>query len=427
MHSGTKKNQAQQLPGKIGHAEFVAMMAAMMSITALSIDTMLPALPQIGADLHVVDANDRQSIITMFMIGLAVGSLFYGPLSDRFGRRKVLMLAAGLQLISTLICVMATSFPVMLGARLLAGFSIASCRVVSTSIVRDCFRGDAMARVMSLIMMIFVMVPVLAPSVGALVLMFAPWRAIFGLLLICIVAVGLWQYWRLPETLPPENRLNIGPKDLWATFVQIVTNRNSIGHMLASGIMFGGMIGFLVSIQQIFDEVFDASQYFAIGFAAITIWMGLGSLLNSRLVERFGARRLGQGAVITLVLMSLIHCAIVLSGYENLISFIIVQAMTVVCFSFSGSNFGAISLEPFTKGAGLAASVQACLTTLISTILGALVGASFNGTVLPMTIGFLVFGAVALMVIAWAERWKLFARPGHAALRKENIILPDKG
>lgn len=417
----------QRLPGAMGYTEFVAMMAGMMSITALSIDTMLPALPQIGADLRVANPNDRQSIITVFMVGLAVGSLFYGPLSDRFGRRRILMLAAGLQLVSTLICVLATSFPVMLGARLLAGFSIASCRVISTSIVRDCFRGDAMARVMSLIMMIFVMVPVLAPSVGALVLMVAPWRAIFGLLLFCIIAIGLWQYWRLPETLPPENRMNIGPHDLWRTFMEVVTHRNSVGHMLASGIMFGGMIGFLVSIQQIFDEVFNAADYFAVGFAAITIWMGLGSLLNSRLVERFGARRLGQGAVIMLVLMSLIHCAIVLLDYENLPVFIVVQAMTVICFSFSGSNFGAISLEPFTRGAGLAASVQACLTTLISTALGALVGASYNGTVLPMTLGFLAFGAVSLLVIAWSERWKLFARPGHDALRRENIILPDKG
>ncbi|MGE4431108.1 MAG: multidrug effflux MFS transporter [Sphingobium sp.] len=411
----------------MGNREFVIMMAALMSIAALSIDMMLPALPQIGQDLRIADPNDRQSIVTVFLFGLAFGSLFYGPLSDRFGRRRILMLAACLQLIATLTCALATSFPMLLGARLLAGFSVASCRVVAMSIVRDCFRGDAMARVMSLIMVTFIIVPVLAPSAGSLVLLVAPWRWIFGLLLIMIIVLAVWQFLRLPETLPPEHRARIGPRDLWATFMTVMGNRNSIGHMLASGIMMGGLIGFLVSIQQIFFDVFDAGRYFAAGFAAIAIWMGFGSLLNSRLVERFGARRLSQIAVIVLVAVSALHCLIVLSGHEHLVTFIIIQSITTTCFSFSGANFSSISLEPFTRGAGLAASVQAALTTLISTVLGGLVGASFDGTVLPMSLGFLAFGGTALFLIAWAERWKLFQRPGYANLRKENYILSDRG
>jgi len=427
MHSNTQMNPQHGAPAGMGNREFVLMMAALMSITALSIDTMLPALPQIGQELDVADPNDRQSIITLFMLGLGFGSLIYGPLSDRFGRRKVLMVAACLQFIATLTCALATSFPILLGARLLAGLSVASCRVIATSIVRDCFQGDAMARVMSLIMVMFVIVPVLAPSVGALVLLVAPWRWIFGMLLGMIVLLALWQFFRLPETLPPEHRVDIGPRDLWNTFLLVIRNRNSIGHMLASGIMMGGLIGFLVSIQQIFFDVFHAGHYFSIGFAAIAMWMGVGSLLNSRLVERFGARRLSQGAVIVLVTISLLHCAIILSGHEHLLVFIIIQGITTSCFSFSGANFSSISLEPFTKGAGLAASVQAALTTLISTVLGGLVGASFNGTVLPMSIGFLAFGATALFLIAWAERWQLFRRPGYAALRMENYMLSDRG
>lgn len=427
MRSKTSKNRDGQAPPGMGNREFVIMMAALMSIAALSIDMMLPALPQIGQDLRIADANDRQSIITIFLIGLGLGSLFYGPLSDRFGRRRVLMVAAGLQLVATLICALATSFPILLGARLLAGLSVASCRVVAMSIVRDCFRGDAMARVMSLIMVTFVIVPVLAPSAGALVLLVAPWRWIFGLLLIMIIVLAIWQFLRLPETLPPEHRSNVGPRDLWATFLTVVGNRNSIGHMLASGIMLGGLIGFLVSIQQIFFDVFDAGEYFAMGFAAIAIWMGVGSLLNSRLVERFGARRLSQTAVIVLIVISLLHCAIALSGYEHLLTFIIIQSITTTCFSFSGANFSSISLEPFTRGAGLASSVQAALTTLISTALGGLVGMSFDGTVLPMTIGFLSFGAAALLLIAWAEGWKLFKRPGYSALRRDNYIMSDRG
>jgi len=427
MHADKQKNRPHGPPPGMGKREFVVMMAALMSITALSIDTMLPALPQIGADLHIADANDRQNIITIFLLGLAIGSLAYGPLSDRFGRRRILMVAACLQIVSTTICALATSFPILLGARLLAGLSVASCRVIATSIVRDCFQGDAMARIMSLIMVTFVIVPVLAPSVGALVLLVAPWRWIFGMLLILIAGLAVWQFLRLPETLPPESRSAIGPRDLWNTFVQVATNRNSIGHMLASGIMMGGLIGFLVSIQQIFFDVFDAGEYFSIGFATIAIWMGVGSLLNSRLVERFGARRLSQSAVLVLVAVSLLHCAIILSGHEHLVVFIVLQSITTTCFSFSGANFSSISLEPFTRGAGLAASVQAALTTLVSTVLGGLVGAAFDGTVLPMSLGFLAFGTTALLLIAWAERWTLFKRPGYAELRKENYIFSDRG
>lgn len=420
--ASTNKNHPRHPLKEMGTTEFVIMMAALMSITALSIDTMLPALPHIGQELHVADPNDRQMIITLFMMGLGIGSLIYGPMSDRFGRRPVLMVAAGLQLLSTFICVIAPSFDILLLARLIAGLSIASCRVVAVSIVRDCFQGDAMARIMSLVMVTFIIVPVLAPSVGSLVLLVAPWRAIFGLLVMMIVGLGIWQYLRLPETLPPENRVAIGVSDLWRTFLMVVTNRNSIGHMLASGIMMGGLIGFLVSIQQIFFDVFHAGDFFPIGFALITMWMGLGGLLNSRLVERVGARRLSQGAVIVLILLSLVHCVLIVSGHEHLVTFIIIQSITTTCFSFSGANFSAISLEPFTRGVGLASSIQAALTTLLSTVLGGIVGASFDGTVLPLSVGFLVFGTLAFFLIAWAERWRLFARPGHANLRKGNYV-----
>jgi len=296
--------------------------------------------------------------------------------------------------------------------------------VITVSIVRDCFHGDALARVMSLVMVTFIVVPVLAPPVGSLVLLVAPWRAIFALLAAFIILLGLWQFIRLPETLPPERRSAIGPKDLWATFALVVTNRNSIGHMLAGGLMMGGLIGFLVSIQQIFFDVFDAGDFLPVGFAFITMWMGIGSLLNSRLVERIGARRLSQGAVLVLIFLSFVHAMIILAGHEHLVTFIIIQAVTTTCFSFSGANFSAISLEPFTRGAGLASSIQAALTTLLSAALGGVVGASFDGTVLPMTLGFLAFGTAAFLIIAWAERWRLFARPRHADLRKGIVAEP---
>jgi len=389
----------QKLPPGLKMLEFVALMAAMMAIPALSIDLMLPALPEIGSDLHVGNPNDRQAIILFFFLGLSGGSLFYGPLSDRYGRRVILIGAMALLLAATVICAVASSFPIMLGARLIAGFCGAACRVTVVSIVRDCFQGDAMARIISLIMSIFMIVPILAPSFGQIILLFAPWRWIFGILAILICLIGIWLSWRLPETLDPDNRTSIGPRDLLATFMRIVTNRNSIGHMVASGFMFGGLTGFLVSVQQIFFDVFHMPDIFPFAFAGIAVWMAIGSLFNSSLVERFGARRMSQSAVLVLILLSIIHSLFIVTGAENVVVFMILQSLTSACFSFAGSNFSAISLEPFSKGAGLASSLQASLTTLMGAVLGGFIGAQFNGTVLPMALGFLGFGMMSMFVI----------------------------
>jgi MFS transporter, DHA1 family, multidrug resistance protein len=415
----------QNVPPGLKMAEFVMLMAAMMAIPALSIDPMLPALPDIGRDLRVADPNDRQAIIIFFFLGLSAGSLFYGPLSDRFGRRLILIGAMAMLLVATVICAIAPSFQIMLGARLVAGFCGASCRVMVVGIVRDCFKGDKMARIMSFIMSIFIIVPMMAPGFGQFILWFAPWRWIFWILAILICVISVWAAVRLPETLRPENRMSIGPRDLMTTFARIVTTRNSIGHMVASGFMFSGLIGFLVSVQQIFFDMFHMPDLFPLAFAGIAVWMGIGSLCNGRLVEHFGARRLSQSAVIALILLSALHCLIIVSGHENVVVFIVIQSMTSACFSFAGANFSAISLEPFTKGAGLASSIQASLTTLMSAVLGGFVGAHFDGTALPMSLGFMAFGVMSFLVIAWAERWRLFRRPGLGHLRTEGMHPPS--
>jgi len=408
-----------RLPQGMKMWEFVMLMAVMTAIPAMSIDMMLPALPDIGRDLNVSNPNDRQSVVLFFFLGLAAGSLFYGPLSDRYGRRAILIATLCCLLAMTIIAALAPSFPILIGVRLAAGFFAAACRVTVVSIVRDCFRGDAMARIISLIMMVFIIVPMLAPSLGYSILLFAPWRFIFWILAALILLILIWASVRLPETLAIENRTSIGARDLAATFARIVSNRNSIGHMLASGLMMAGMVGFVVSVQQIFYDVFEAPDIFPLAFAVMAAGMVVGSMLNSRLVERFGARRMSQTAVILLVLLSALHCAVIISGYETLIIFSLIQGLGNLFFAFAGANFSAISLEPFTKGAGLASSVQAFLSTLISALLGGVIGAHFDGSPLPIAIGFLTFSSLSLLVIAWAEGWKLFRRPGLAAMRKE--------
>ncbi len=421
----TDKLPAEQtIPGsrsglRIGTREFILMMVAVMTNSALSIDPMLPALPQIGADLGVAEPNQRQAVITFFFLGTAGGALFYGPISDHFGRKPVLLIATVFFLVVTILCAVAPSFPILLGARFLAGFCAAAFRVLVVSIVRDCYRGDRMARTMSLIMFVFTFVPILAPGFGALLLTVGSWRIIFWILAVLGAISGVWLALRLPETLSPEHRVNIRPRDLLETFRRIVTHRSSMGYMIGSGIMFGAMIGFLASIQQIFFDVFHRPELLPVGFAFIGVFMAVGSLTNSRMVQHFGARRISHSAVIALILLAGIHTVVVLAGYESVVTFILLQGLTMICFSFGLSNFGAISLEPFSRGAGLASSLQASLTTLISVILGGFVGASFNGTVLPLTIGYMSFGLLALLAILWAERGRLFTRPGHAHLRAE--------
>ncbi len=397
--------------------EFVLLCACLMAMNALSIDPMLPALPAIGRDLHIANPNDRQLIISFYFLGLGVGSLLFGVLSDRYGRKSVLGVAMGFFILSTIACACAGSFGMLLASRASAGFFAGASRVITVGIVRDRFKGDAMARVMSLIFAVFMLIPVMAPSFGQAILWLAPWRWIFWALTILATMILLWMIVRLPETLLPENRMRISVVDIMATIGTVMRTRSSIGYMLASGVVMGGLIGFILSIQQIFFDVFDAQAIFPLGFAAIASFMGIGSLINSRLVSRFGARRLSQGALIAFILIAAVHLGVILTGHETLATFTALQAMTMMTVAFTASNFSAISMEPFTRGAGVASSFQAFLTTALSSALGSIVGRAFDGTTLPFTLGLLFFGSASLLIVVWAERGRLFTRPNNSGLR----------
>ncbi|EZP73783.1 Bicyclomycin resistance protein [Sphingomonas paucimobilis] len=401
--------------------EFVLLSACLIAMNALSIDPMLPALPDIGRDLGIAQPNDRQLIISVYFMGLGIGSLLFGVLSDRFGRKKVLGSAMALFILSSVVCASAQSFAMMLTGRAMAGFFAGSSRVIAVSIIRDRFRGDAMARVMSLIFAVFMLIPVIAPAFGQAILWIAPWRWIFWILSILTTLILLWMLIRLPETLARENRIPISISSLLRTVKLIVTTRSSIGYMLASGVAMSGLIGFILSIQQIFFDVFDAQAIFPFAFAAMAGSMGIGSLVNSRLVSRFGARRLSQGALLGLILTNIVHVIVILTGLETLVSFLILQSVTMLMVSFTASNFSSISMEPFSRGAGAASSFQSFLTTAVSSALGSLVGLSFDGSTLPLTVGMLSFGILSLLVILWAERGKLFTRPHLGELREPEI------
>lgn len=397
----------------IGFGEFVALLASLMALTALAIDAMLPALPEIGDALGVPHPNGRQWIVTAFLLGFGVAHILYGSLSDRFGRRPVLLGATCCYVLFGLLAAVADSFPLMLAARALQGAAAAGTRVVSISIIRDCYVGRTMARVMSLTTIVFLAVPVVAPGIGTLILMVAPWRWIFAMLAVWGLVVLLWGYWRLPETLAPEARRPLSFASVGEAAKTVVCNRTSLGYALAQTVMLGSLYGFINSSQQIFFDTFHAPRLFPAVFAGVAGAMALASLVNSRIVEGLGMRRVSHAALIGFTGFAAVHTLIAASGYETIVTFAVVQAATMACFGLAMGNFGAMAMEPLGKIAGMASSIQGFLTVVGGSLIGFAIGQSFDGTTLPLAAGYFLAGAAALGIILITERGTLFVAHRH--------------
>ncbi|WP_331709258.1 MULTISPECIES: multidrug effflux MFS transporter [unclassified Sphingomonas] len=388
--------------------EFVALSAALMALTALGIDSMLPALPAIGDSLGVANPNDRQFVITSFLVGFACAQLFHGPLADRFGRRPVLAGSLILGAVTNVLAAMSGSFTLLLIARFVSGMAVAGARVVTVAMVRDCFAGRAMARVMSLVFVVFMAAPVLAPAFGQFVLLFAQWRWIFGGLALVITLVLAWYWLRMPETLDPANRVPLEPMRIAANYRQVAIDRYSFGYTLAAALISGGLFGFINSIQQIMDVIFGRPELLTLTFACVAGTMALANFTNSRIVLRFGTRRISHGALIGMITIAAIHWAVAVTGNETLASFIILQAMLMGCFGLAASNFSAMAMENMGRIAGSASALQGFASTLIGAILGALIGQRFDGTTVPLYGAFVLLGLAALGVVFAAERGRLF-------------------
>ncbi len=391
-----------------GFAEFVTLIAALMAMTALAIDSMLPALPAIGADLGVESANDRQWVISAFVLGMGLGQIVHGPLSDRFGRRPVLLGSLALGLICNLVAATAGSFALLVAARVASGLVTASSRVLAVSIVRDRFAGAEMARVMSLATIVFLAAPILAPSIGQLILLVAPWRAIFAVLAAAGLAVMLWAGLRLPETLPPDRRVAFSLAALGRGFAAVIGNRIAIGYTLAGTLLLGALYGYILSVQQIFETVFHAPALFPAVFAATAAAMGVAAYLNSRIVTRLGPRHVSHRALAGYVVLAAVHLAISMAGHESLISFALLQAAALACFGLATANMTAIAMEPMGRIAGMASSVQGLIQILAGAGIGIVIGQAFDGTTRPLFAGAVIAGLAALAIIALAERGRLF-------------------
>ncbi|MCB1955642.1 MAG: multidrug effflux MFS transporter [Rhodocyclaceae bacterium] len=380
-------------------AEFVAFVAACMALNALAIDVMLPALPDLNADFFLHDPNQSQAVIAVYLLGMGASQLIYGPLSDRFGRRPVLIGGLVLFSLAGLLSAVAPSFPLMLAARFVQGLGAGAPRVIAVSLARDTYSGRQLGRVMSLAMMVFMAVPILAPSLGQLILLVAPWRWAFGALVLGGGAVLAWTLFRLEESLPLERRRPMSPAAVIDGFRIALTTRSAMGYMLAMGLVLGAHMGFITSAQRIFMDIFDAGQRFSLLFALVAMAMSVAAFTNSRLVMRFGMRRLAIVGLGALVLLNAAHLLLLSRGPESLPMFLLMQAGSMFLFGFLGANLNALAMEPLGHVAGTASSLIGFFTTVSGALLGFGVGQLFDGSVVPLTLAYVVLGTAALGVV----------------------------
>jgi DHA1 family bicyclomycin/chloramphenicol resistance-like MFS transporter len=393
-----------------GTREMTFMLAGLMALNAFAIDAMIPALPDIGRALNVARENDRQLVVIAYFLGFASTQLLWGPLADRFGRKPILAAGVSLYGIFALLCAFAGSFPLLIAGRAAMGASAAVTRVLVVAMVRDLFEAEAMARVMSLVFMTFMLVPVLAPNIGQFILLFASWRAIFLVLGAYALTMLIWSWYRLPETLHPEFRRPLELHAMARAMLAAVTDRKSLGYTLALTISFSALIAYISSIQQIVFDAFHEGGYIGLVFACIAAPMALASYLNSRVVGRYGLRRVGHTAALAFAIVTALHALVVIAGFENLWTFIVLQGLTMGCFAFTSSNLGTLAMENMAPIAGTASSVQGVVSTIGAAAIGFVIGQQFDGTPGPFVIGTALCALGGFVLIMLTEPKQLFAR-----------------
>lgn len=395
---------------RLGRIEFTSLLALSMALAALGIDLMLPAFPQLRRDLGLpADSNAVAGMVTAYFLGMAVGQVLYGPLADRFGRRPILWLGFGIYGAGALVTAVAPTLELVLAARVLWGLGAAGPRVITLAVVRDSFHGEQMSRAMSFIMAVFILVPVLAPSIGAVALTVTTWRWLFGLCALVAAAVLVWSV-RLPETLRPEHRLPLGFRRLRAAAHFVVSNRLTVGYTLAMTALWAVFASYLASSQIIFSQTFGQPDRYPVIFGGIAGVMGLAMLLNARIVGPVGTRRLAHVVLLAYVVVAtcLAGVALVTGGRPALWLFLVLLAALVTCQALLIPNFNTIAMAPMAAVAGTASSLIGGVQIAVGSSLGALLDRAYDGTVVPLTLGFLAAGLAAVAVVLVAERGRLF-------------------
>jgi len=399
----------------MGFPEFVVVIASIMALNPLAMDMMLPALPNIASAFHIAVANRPQMVLSIFLVGFGVGQFVMGPLSDRFGRRPVLLGGMTVYCIASLLAIATPSFETLLLARALQGLGTSATRVIATSIVRDCYAGRRMASVMSLAMMVFIAVPVIAPAFGQAVLLLTQWRGIFIVLMLYGVVALIWSALRMPETLPVSQRRSLAIGEVFDGFRQTVTSRQTLGYALAAGGVVGSLFAFVFTSQQVFTDIYQLGHYFPLAFAAIAIGTAIAGFINSRLVGRLGMRVISHGALLGFVAIAATMLVAAKMQMLPLPLFMALSALMMFAFGLMIANFTALAMEPQGHIAGTASSLYGSITTLLGIGIGMTIGQDYDGTLLPFATGFFLCTLAALGVVLVVEKGRLF-KPHHVAV-----------
>ncbi len=388
--------------------EFIALVAALMSLNALAIDVMLPALPDIGASLGISADNDRQFVLTVYTLGFGLSQIVYGPIADRFGRRSPLMVGMVIYFFAAILVPLSPNYTTLLALRFVQGIGAAGTRVIANSVVRDTFSGRAMAEVMSLVFMVFMVLPIIAPSIGQILLLAGHWSYIFLFMGGLAGVFGLWVFFRLPETLAPENQRPLKIGVIMDGFRLVFANRTAIWYATGGIFVFGAMTGYINAAQQIYVDVYQLGIFFPLAFASLGLIQALSNFLNSLMVGSIGMRRLSHYALLAYTGSAALLFIISLFGTPPLWLFLLLFGFTQFHFGWAAGNMNALSMEPLGMVAGTASAVFGAMQTVIGALLGLAISHAFNGTVSPIIGGYALMGTMALLCVLIAERGKLF-------------------
>ncbi len=388
--------------------ELIAMVGGLMALNALSIDILLPALGEIGADLGA-PGNNRQLVITAYVFGFGLAQLAFGPLSDALGRRRTLLFALVGFLAATALCIVARDMVWMIIARGLQGVTAAATRVVAVALVRDLVSGRRMAEIMSFAMTVFMVAPILAPSIGQGVLLFAGWQMIFGVLFILASVISVWMVVRMPETLRAEHRIPLSIPAAIENYRLVLAERVSFGYVVAAGLIFGALFAFIATSEQILAELYGLEEYFALAFGGVAIGLAAANIINARIVRRLGMRRISHSAVVAFLLINVVLLMIAVAGQPPFWLYFTLMTAGLLMFAWMGANFSALVMEPAGERAGTAAALYGGVTSMSGATLGSLIGQTYDHTVVPVISGFVLLGTLSLAVVLWTERGKLFA------------------
>jgi MFS transporter, DHA1 family, multidrug resistance protein len=399
----------------MGFPEFVVVIASIMALNPFALDMMMPALPNIAATFQIPVPNQLQEVLSVFLIGFGLGQFVMGTLSDRFGRRPVLLGGMIVYCVASVLAISAPTFETLLLARVLQGLGTSATRVIATSIVRDCYTGRRMASVMSLATMVFIAVPVIAPSFGEALMLWTGWRGIFAVLMVYGTLALIWSALRVPETLPVSERKPLVAGEILSAFRQTITNRQTLGYAVAAGAVQGTLFGFVFTAQQVFTGIYQLGQYFPLAFAAIAIGFAVAGFLNARLVGRIGMRVMSHSALVGFVVVAAVMFGVVNVTTLPLPAFLAISALMMFGSGLMFANFTAMAMEPQGHIAGTASSLYGTITTLLGIGIGTVIGQDYDGTLLPFATGFFLCALASLATVAATEKGRLF-RPHRAPL-----------